>query len=940
MRKYKRFIAVIMSVVLLLATTAHAADVDMPTDIENSKYRNAIELVLRLGIMTINSDWEFLPDTNATRAEVAQAVVGMLNLGEINLASGTEQPAGNVISGEWMGSSIEGAVKKAQELVFEDVERSHEAYSAIKLAVGMDIMTGYGDGTFRPEQEVTYAEVMTVFVKLLGFEELAKKQGGFPNGYVKVAQKQGINKYVALGVQSAVTRGELAALICTCLEMDICEVVSYGSDVEYAVSEGKTLFSERFNMYKLTGIVTATQMTGLYSSHQSVAADKVKIGSDEYYHNGFIGEDMLGEKLTVYYEEDDFGDRSIVYVIESSKENARLSFYAEDFVKYEGGRIYYEDGDEKQASFKTESDVPVIYNGVYADILKNFDLNTVTAKSADFTLLDSDADGYTDALFVNCYQTYVVRRVNASESLVYVTDVTKSSSEIVANQTSTEYLPLDFSDSNVYYRIFRDGAVSELSSIREDTVLSVGESLASSDSKWTTVHISSDKVSGRLDGSDGERIQIDGIEYVLVPQVKITISVGTSGAFYLDAFGRVAAFSQDGNVYDYGYFIKAGQEEADDVSWVRLFTKRAGDIETIKTTEKIKLNGETVYAVDVPAALDAAAAGNINRLVAYKTNQDGFVKEILTPTIYNTWTDGRDGADIISNLVINRQPVGILSTYTNKAGTDGPGVRKKREANRTNFSDFMLAENGVIFDLSSSVSDDWCIKTGMNNILNTRTYDCAGYNISYGNLADIMVIFPEEGQNSTGEIGDVERFDDKVVVISEAKVVATDDGDIVFSIKGHKYGAAVEYTLDYYRGRKKADQMHVGDVWQIEADPKGRVTRCSELFDAKQDFENVKTYRESTNSYEKSLGIVKETAHNALVIGVSENKASPDKEKYLLWTTRLCQWGNNSTHVAWYDVTAGTVEVKGTTDIYPNDLVFVSTNWNVPEQIVVIKNYK
>ncbi len=45
---------------------------------------------------------------------------------------------------------------------FSDVASSHWAYSYINSAVAMDWIEGYSDGTFRPDNNITRAEVVTI----------------------------------------------------------------------------------------------------------------------------------------------------------------------------------------------------------------------------------------------------------------------------------------------------------------------------------------------------------------------------------------------------------------------------------------------------------------------------------------------------------------------------------------------------------------------------------------------------------------------------------------------------------------------------------------------------------------------------------------------------------------------------------------------------------
>lgn len=49
---------------------------------------------------------------------------------------------------------------------FKDVNKDHWAYEAIKDLTDRKILTGYEDGTFKPDEPITRAEVVTILSRL------------------------------------------------------------------------------------------------------------------------------------------------------------------------------------------------------------------------------------------------------------------------------------------------------------------------------------------------------------------------------------------------------------------------------------------------------------------------------------------------------------------------------------------------------------------------------------------------------------------------------------------------------------------------------------------------------------------------------------------------------------------------------------------------------
>ena len=54
--------------------------------------------------------------------------------------------------------------------LFKDVKSDHWASQYIRLAVEQGWMTGYVDGTFRPDSQITLEEACTALLKLLGYQ--------------------------------------------------------------------------------------------------------------------------------------------------------------------------------------------------------------------------------------------------------------------------------------------------------------------------------------------------------------------------------------------------------------------------------------------------------------------------------------------------------------------------------------------------------------------------------------------------------------------------------------------------------------------------------------------------------------------------------------------------------------------------------------------------
>lgn len=143
-----------------LGDTANIFD-DIP---QNVSYLDAVESLVQLGIFSGDENGKFNPNKTVTRAEAATIICNML---------GVSGDAGNKIS-------------------FADVPSNHWATKYISKASELGIISGYGNNEFKPNNPVTYEQMVTMLINAWGYSDLAREAGGYPEGYIKVAEELGV----------------------------------------------------------------------------------------------------------------------------------------------------------------------------------------------------------------------------------------------------------------------------------------------------------------------------------------------------------------------------------------------------------------------------------------------------------------------------------------------------------------------------------------------------------------------------------------------------------------------------------------------------------------------------------------------------------------------------------------------------------------------------
>lgn len=103
---------------------------------------------------------------------------------------------------------------------FTDVPVSHWASGYIAIASGHQIVNGTGDKTFAPDLPVLYEQSVKMVIDMLGYSKMAIDNGGYPVGYITAAYRTGILDNIArVQVGMEMTRGEIAVLLANAIDI-------------------------------------------------------------------------------------------------------------------------------------------------------------------------------------------------------------------------------------------------------------------------------------------------------------------------------------------------------------------------------------------------------------------------------------------------------------------------------------------------------------------------------------------------------------------------------------------------------------------------------------------------------------------------------------------------------------------------------------------------
>ena len=137
--------------------------------------------------------------TAVSEDEAAQAVtaLGILTGDE----GGALNLSGPVTRAEFVTMAVKaspggGQIGQAATSPYPDVPRSHWASGYVEAAVSLGLVSGYSDGTFRPDQPMGWAEGVSLVLALLGYgpEDFS---GAYPTGQLTLAHSLGLDQGVS-----------------------------------------------------------------------------------------------------------------------------------------------------------------------------------------------------------------------------------------------------------------------------------------------------------------------------------------------------------------------------------------------------------------------------------------------------------------------------------------------------------------------------------------------------------------------------------------------------------------------------------------------------------------------------------------------------------------------------------------------------------------------
>ncbi len=619
MKNLKKLMSVVLTVAMLMSMIVSTSAATFTDVAETDKAYEAIEVLAALDILEGKEEGNFDPEANIKRSEFAAVICRTMNA---------------------------EAAASGSTANFTDVAANHWAAGYIGWAAGSGIVNGKGAGIFDPDANVTYQEAVTMIVRAMGFEPLATKRGGFPTGYMAIANTYGITNGVAMTpANGAATRAGVAQLVYNAFDAPLMDAsfITLSDDDEYQIYDGtkyaltgverRTLLSQYNDIYKVKATVENT--------YRSDAANLIKSNGDMLIELKLVANNaglykfpaaqisavfnftaaqmngtnsfkalyadttvaaLLGYTVNAYITVNENGDINLLAIVPDTKSIETLTFDAPKTeiqnitvasssaspVPYDVDFSYWENDKLKDAKLATADAVEVYENGVSKGYLNAFSEATLyDGTYSSVTLLGAKGDKFTKILATK-YDYAMVESVD-TELMTITTD----KGELTLNEDDVR--------EEFIYTITKDGAAIELADIAEGDILNIISDDATdfTNAYFADIIVSNEVIESsvsQIDGSTGA-YTIDGAEYLLANGAATSsLNAGDSGLFYLTVDGYIYdAELSKGFSGNYAFVLDMALEDSSfdkDVWQIKMLTKD-NTVVTYDVKSSVKVNGAT-----------------------------------------------------------------------------------------------------------------------------------------------------------------------------------------------------------------------------------------------------------------------------------------------------------------------------------------------------------
>lgn len=803
MKSTKRFISTLLAVMLVMSTLVVSVPVsanfaDLPK--EHSAYE-AVDVLSKLGVINgyeENGSFNFKPDNNVTRAEFTAMLLRTRGMGAVGSTSLENPPFPDVVTSDV--SWAIGNIRTAREL---------------------KIINGYDDGTFKPNNNVSYEEAIKMIVCALGYGEMGSDGAFWYTRYLNTATSLGFLEGAGGAIATPATRATIASMLYNCLEIKLAE--------NNAITD-KTILENDLKLTKNVGYIDSNPEISLSKPDSNLRDNEVQIAVntasgvvvDTYkVENADEYKDMLGAEITFYYTLD--RNTNFKHLIMAQVGNSKtIEIAASQIYDFSSNAIEYlrNDDDSRAVKANISANSVVVYNGkLYGTGVSDSTFSAYCSSKGSSAmpsigkvkLLDRNNDNSYDVVFVDSYDAWVVSS-KATSNYTITDNVLRKGLTDPANKIVLDPKNTVFYDAS--------GKTSSFGAIQTGGVVCIKTSNASNGGTLLrTAIVCSNSVSGKVSGTRSNgTVTISGKEYKSSKQAPwenvisgatpdtTAPSMGDSGKFYLDCDGNILAFDKSEAVSNqqYGYITDADLITESFESEIQMYivtkANTTGKLYTLADNAKLKKNGNTYTDSDILTYLDLGG-NDYSQLVKFTTDNKGKIDEIITTT----------------DMPTKQETSGdILYKYSNVLSTDTMTYTKSSKKLSKTGEEIYIG-SALILKLPANKKNHRDFKTmSVGDFVNSGSYKVEVYDVSAAGTAQVVLVYDVPTGAAIGGV----KANSPVMFITETPIMGDNSR---YTISGIVGGTEATYQLSITDTKTTAiaPSLKRGDLVRLAKDDEG-----------------------------------------------------------------------------------------------------------------------
>ncbi|MBR0360573.1 MAG: S-layer homology domain-containing protein, partial [Clostridia bacterium] len=297
-----------------------------------------------------------------------------------------------------------------QNIEITDIKKNDPDFDAIHMVCDLGYMTA-SDGAFRPDEPINMPEFARGAVGILGYRFMAEGMGGYPVGYMNVCSQLKLFKKGYLDASSNINNVEFMNLLFNVLQAAPAEFsgITDNDFSTYTVNDYNTLLYQKFDVYKLRGLLEADMFSDILKRKPRVGSGQLIISGKKYPTtlkdvNGLVGHIV---EAFVHKEYDS--------VIALSSYNTEEVSFLPQHMDFSEGRIRYSlDGGDTYSDIKYLNNVSLLYNGR----LVSFNKELFNDVNGQIFAIDYNSDKVADVIKIYNYSTLQISDEGVREGII------------------------------------------------------------------------------------------------------------------------------------------------------------------------------------------------------------------------------------------------------------------------------------------------------------------------------------------------------------------------------------------------------------------------------------------------------------------------------------------------------------------------------------------